>query len=354
MRARLVRLLGLLVTCGLIALVVLVSDERAPVVVPPPPVALPPAVVTMGDSTLSGEGAGSYEPGTDGENGNWCHRSRYAPVFQLHLPPTITPINLACSGAQAAQVGKDSDPDAPDTQAHQLAELTHRYRITDVVVEVGANDDPGFGDVVNQCVGAWASRTPGGCAASLGPAWSERVRKMQPKVLSTLRAVQAVMDHAGYKHDSYSLVVQSYAPPVAPNIEPQLQNLSGCPLLTNDLEWIRDTAVPELSTALRDVAEQVNARFLDLSQAGAGHGACSGTNEWFTRLTVDWQSLKDDNRAPHALQESFHANAEGQGEFGRCLGEFLTSQLPSGQCRVDQRGNLVAVSDRMSTQGLHP
>lgn len=348
------RLLGLLVACGLVALAVLVSDGRVPVVAPPPPVALPLAVVTVGDSTLSGEGAGSYDPGTNGENGNWCHRSHYAPVYELHLSSTITPINLACSGAQAAQVGSDSDPGASGTQVHQLADLAHQYRIMDVIVQVGANDDPGFGDVVNQCVAAWASRAPGGCAAALRTAWPERVRQMQPKVLSAVRAVQDVMAHAGYQPSSYSLVVQSYAPPVSPGIEPQLQNLSGCPLLSDDLTWIHDTAVPELSVALHDVAEEAHARFLDLSQAGDGHGACSGTNEWFTRLTVDWESLKNDQRAPHALQESFHANAEGQAEFGRCLGEFLTSQSTNGQCQVDQRGNLVVVPDRTLLHGLHP
>lgn len=355
MLARWKRLLGFLLACTLVAFVVLVSDERAPVVVPPPPVALPLAIVTMGDSTLSGEGAGSYEPGTNGENGNWCHRSRSAPVYELHMSPTITPINLACSGVQAAQVGTESNPDATDTQTHQLADYARRYRIMDIVVQVGANDDPNFGDVVNQCVSAWASRSPNGCSADLHAVWPERVEQMRPKVLSALRAVRAVMSRAGYQPNSYALVVQSYASPVAPDIQPQLQNLSGCPLLTGDVAWIRDTAVPQLSLALHQVADQAGARFLDLSRAGEGHGACSGTSEWFTRLTVDWQSLKDDNRAPHALQESFHANAEGQAEFGRCLGEFLTSQANTGQCVVDQRGNLVSVPDRtLVQQNLHP
>ena len=88
---------------------------------------------------------------------------------------------------------------------------------------------------------------------------------MKPKVLDALRAVRAAMDGAGYTPSSYSLVLQSYAAPVGPNVRPELQNLSGCPFLTGDLQWIRDTAVPQLSEALREVAQQGDARFLDLS-----------------------------------------------------------------------------------------
>ena len=40
----------------------------------------PTTVVALGDSAVSGEGAGDYEPGTRGEGGNWCHRSAHAYV----------------------------------------------------------------------------------------------------------------------------------------------------------------------------------------------------------------------------------------------------------------------------------
>src|SRR5687768_4537390 len=36
------------------------------------------AVVVLGDSAASGDGAGDYEPGTRGEGDNWCHRSEHA------------------------------------------------------------------------------------------------------------------------------------------------------------------------------------------------------------------------------------------------------------------------------------
>ncbi|GAA2806941.1 GDSL-type esterase/lipase family protein [Saccharopolyspora taberi] len=361
MRAHMSKIITLVVIAGVLVLAVVVSTRYLPERPQPPEQQLPSAVVTLGDSTLSGEGGGNYEPGTNGENGNWCHRSPAAAVHQLRLPAGVTPINLACSGARAEQVGANPAPGHPEmSQSKRLAELAHRYRITDVVVQIGANDDPGFGDVVFRCLEAWAGRSATGCEGQMRAEWPERVERMKPKVLAALHDVRTAMDSAGYAPDSYSLVVQSYASPVAPEVVPALQNLSGCPFLTQDMAWIRDTGVQELSDGLREVADQVGARFLDLSQAGRGHEACTdpgrtAENEWFTRLTVDWQGTKEDeNRAPHAMQESFHANAAGHAQFGRCLGEFLASEAPAASCRADERGNLRAVTSDVAAQGAHP
>ncbi|MDR7303481.1 lysophospholipase L1-like esterase [Haloactinomyces albus] len=352
------RLLTLFLVGGafaVVGLVLLVGDRPTPEIPPPPP-PLPPAVVTMGDSTLSGEGAGNYVPGTDGANGNWCHRSPAAPVHQLRLPGSVKRINLACSGAKAGLVGLEARPNHPEgSQARRLADIAERYRITDIVVQVGANDDPSFVDVLNKCVGAWVARAPGGCAEELRQEWPKRVQRMQPKVLDALRDIRTVMDRAGYERDGYSLVVQSYASPVGPGIAPELQDLSGCPLLTSDVKWVRSTAVPQLSEGLREVAEQVGARFLDLSRAGYGHEACTGGDkapgtEWFTRLTVDWQALKHEKRAPHAMQESFHANATGHAQFARCLSDFLTGTRQQAVCLPDSEGNLTAVSPEVAAQ----
>lgn len=348
MRAHMWKVLTLLLVTGVIVLALLVGDRFwAPQ--PPPPAPLPTAVVTLGDSTLSGEGGGNYEPRTNGQNGNWCHRSPAAALYQLDLSPAVTRINLACSGSQAKLVGLQPSPEhAEGSQAQRLAELAKRYRITDIVVQTGANDDPGFTDVVNRCVSAWASRSAAGCSQELQDQWPQRVDRMRPKVVSALQDVRTVMDHAGYTPDSYSLTLQSYAAPLSPDIPPELQNLSGCPFVTEDMAWLRDIAVPELSEGLQKAAQEAGARFLDLSRAGAGHEACTGgmkapEKEWFTRLTVDWEALQSEQRAPHAMQESFHANATGHRQFGRCLSEFLSSTEPHAVCLADERDDLHAV-----------
>src|SRR5690606_6903547 len=350
MRARKSRPLVVLLVSLVLALVVLASDQYLPGL-PLQPKQLPEAVVTLGDSTLSGEGGGNYEVGTDGENGNWCHRSAAAPVHQLRLPPHVTRINLACSGAKTDLVGLHPLPGHPEgSQAARLAEVAKRYRVTHVIVQIGANDDPGFTDLVTRCVEAWARRSDEGCSADIAAEWPQRLERMQPKILAALADIRAAMDSSGYTPGSYDLVLQSYASPVGPEISPELQNLAGCPFQTGDLTWIRETGVPALSKAIREVAEEAGARFLDLSRAGIGHEACTGdpqtrAGEWFTRLTVDWESLEHEDRAPHAMQESFHANAVGHAQLGRCLSDFLNLPDQRAVCLPDENGNLQAVPE---------
>jgi lysophospholipase L1-like esterase len=312
-----------LAVIGLLAILLVVSDHPFP---PPsePDRESRTAVVALGDSTMSGEGAGSYEPGTDGEDGgNWCHRSTRASIMKAQVQADQK-INLACSGANSDKLRNEQLP--------QLRRIAGQNRVVAVVVAIGANDDPHFAEVLNKCFEAWGKRSD--CTSSVAAEWSKRVRRMVPKVENTLNAIRQTMRDSGYLDSSYQLVVQSYAAPVSPKMARSLQNLSGCPLRTSDLEWVVEDAVPQLSDGLRTAAGKVNARFLDLSRAGEGHEACVGKpeTEWFTRLTVDWAGLKNEKRSPHALQESFHPNALGHEQFGRCLTEFLAADKRDGAC----------------------
>lgn len=336
---------------SLFAALTLVSDGLVPL--PPPQVtgpqlpAGPRAVVALGDSTMSGEGVGDYLPGTQGENGNWCHRSRAAEVDEVFVAGVSAHYNLACSGAGAAQVGFGAvRRGVGDSQADALQDLARHNRVVAVVVAVGANDDPRFSDVVSRCTEAWFERGLPGCADSAGALWRDHVGAMVPKVVGALRDVRSAMGAAGYPRDAYTVVVQSYAAPVGPDVRAGLQSLAGCPFRTPDLRWVRDTAVPELSAGLRSAAQDAGARFLDLSRAGVGHEACSGVpaDEWFTRLSVNFDLLRDDRTAPHAVQESFHPNGRGAVQIARCLGDFLASAAASAACLPDGNGDLRPVA----------
>ncbi|MBM7863249.1 GDSL-type esterase/lipase family protein [Lentzea nigeriaca] len=312
-----------LAAIGLLAILLIVSDHPFP---PPsePDREARTAVVALGDSTMSGEGAGSYEPGTNGEDGgNWCHRSTVASITKTQVEADQK-INLACSGANSDKLRNEQLP--------QLRRIAGSNRVTAVVVAIGANDDPRFSEILNKCFEAWGRRND--CTSSVAPEWTKRVRRMIPKVENTLNAIRQTMRDSSYLDSDYQLVVQSYAAPVTPKMPRSLQNLSGCPLRSTDLEWVVEEAVPELSNGLRTAAGKVNARFLDLSRAGEGHEACAAKpeTEWFTRLTVDWDGLKNDKRASHALQESFHPNALGHEQIGRCLTEFLAVDKRDGAC----------------------
>jgi len=340
---------GLFVVPAVIALGVLVltGDQQFP---PPTPAPAPPrdaprVVVALGDSTISGEGAGDYEPGTDGQRGDWCHRSSNAEVHELDMPDIAGTINLACSGAPSAQVGLGKVKQYTEpSQAERLAQLATRNRVVAVVVAAGANDDPGFAHVLDQCVQGWFNRPRPGCADTIGPDWQRRVDAMVPKLVRALRDIRSAMRGAGYQPSDYALVLQSYAAPVGPGIAAGLQDLSGCPFRSEDLRWVRDSAVPALTAGLRRAARTADVRFLDLSRAGVGREACSsGTDpdrEWFRRLAVQWSDLHNDDRATHALQESFHPNASGHAQFGRCLGEFLNTSDRAAACLAGSDGNL--------------
>ncbi len=314
-----------LAVMSLLAILLIVSDH------PFPPPSTPEresrtAVVALGDSTMSGEGAGNYESGTDGEQGgNWCHRSRDAEIAKTAVEADQR-FNLACSGANSDKLRTEQLP--------RLREIAGSHRVVAIVVAVGANDDPRFSEILNRCFEAWGKRSD--CTSAVAPEWSKRVRRMVPKVENTLSAIRQTMRDAAYLDSSYQLVVQSYAAPVSPKMPRSLQNLSGCPLRTTDLEWVVEEAVPELSNGLRTAADRVGARFLDLARAGEGHEACAGgsdpSTEWFTRLSVDWDGLRDQSRSSHALQESFHPNARGHEQIGRCLTEFLATDERDGAC----------------------
>ena len=342
---------GLALVVLLLGSVLLVGDDLAPdpAPLPGPPQDAPRVVVAMGDSTISGEGAGDYEKDTNGEDGNWCHRSHHASIHQLASPTVDNTINLACSGAPSPQVGLgDVEQYTEKSQSEQLAPIAARNRVTAVVVAAGANDEPAFSHVLNSCVEAWTGRGEP-CGDMVGPEWSERVEKMVPKLVRALTDIRTVMKNAGYAESDYELIVQSYAAPIATNVAPDLQDLSGCPFRSEDLRWVEETAVPVLTAGVREAAAKVDARFLDLSRAGTGHEACSSDDprtEWFRRLAVQWNDLQHEERATHALQESFHPNEAGHEQFGRCLGEFLNSPDRAAACLAGEDGNLHAASSQ--------
>jgi lysophospholipase L1-like esterase len=324
-----------------------IPGDAPPVPAPPkpgPPSHAPLTIVSLGDSTVSGEGAGDYIQGTDGQHDDWCHRSAVAEVHETRVPGVVRTVNLACSGANTAQVGlgravQNTEP----SQTAQLAALATHDRVVAVVVAVGANDNPQFADVLNSCVDAWAKQ--GSCSAGFEPAWQRRINAMVPKVVQVLRDIRAAMAKVHYQPSDYQLVLQSYAAPIGPNAAGNLLSLAGCPFREVDLRWVRTTAVRVLDDGLRRAATEAGTRFLDLVGAGLGHEACSGgdtntSNEWFTRLTVAWQDISNQQRVAHVLQQSFHPNARGQAAFGGCLSQFLTTNDKAAACLAGRDGVL--------------
>ncbi|MEY7971859.1 GDSL-type esterase/lipase family protein [Saccharomonospora xinjiangensis] len=349
--------LALAAVTVLVAVFVLTGpDPDSPVEPPGPPGTGPLTVVSLGDSTLSGEGAGDYLPDTDGKDGNWCHRSPHAAVHQIKLTGVVESVNLACSGAPSGHVALgDTEQWTEPSQAGRLSELLDDHRVTAVVVAIGANDEPHFSRLISECFTAWFMEKDSPCSAGIKRDWQHRLDAMVPKVVAALEDVKQVLKDAGYERSDYELVLQSYASPIGPGIPEQWRNLNGCPFRVDDLRWVAETGAVELSEALRGAARQADVRFLDLSRAGAGHEACSGGDdageEWFTRFTVRWDDLEQADRASHVLQESFHPNAEGHKQMARCLSEFLATDDREAACLEGMDGNLHAAPSAQSLAG---
>ena len=309
----------------------------------------PTAIVSLGDSAISGEGAGDYEAGTRGENGNWCHRSANALVHRTAVADHT--INLACSGAEAANVSlADTTHYTEGSQARRLIGIAQQYRVTTVVVQVGANDEPAFADTILDCIAEWFNPFGSGCRKDLRTEWPRRVAAMAPRVEIALVDVRSAMSQAGYADGSYNLVLTSYASPLTENMDATLHGPQGCPFKLADAGYGRTEAVPQLSEALRGAATRSGAKFLDFSRATEGHEACSGygdsSTEWQNRVKVDpwaWVTGGLDAIGIHMAQESFHPNAKGHAQLGRCVTEFVNSGANSARCLVGGDGNVHAV-----------
>ena len=150
--------------------------------------ALPTAAVALGDSFVSGEGAGDAPavvdasgtaqafPGWSAPNSNafFCHRSANASLFKATLPGIQDRFNLACSGGQPADIANPSGARAKGravaSQLDQLRAVAQTHDIDVVLIGLGSNNSPfTFGDVASKCAPTASSPTPGPAGGSSGP-----------------------------------------------------------------------------------------------------------------------------------------------------------------------------------------
>ncbi|GAA1601563.1 hypothetical protein [Catellatospora bangladeshensis] len=136
----------------------------------PATAALPTAAVAIGDSFISGEGAGAYStvvdlngtaqafPGWSAANNNayFCHRSANASLQVAALSGINARFNLACSGGQPHDIANASNTRTNGRQvAAQLTQLravAQTHDIDLVLVGLGSNNSYfTFGDVATLC-----------------------------------------------------------------------------------------------------------------------------------------------------------------------------------------------------------
>ncbi|MCM0677007.1 hypothetical protein NCC78_20280 [Micromonospora phytophila] len=136
----------------------------------PAAAALPTAAVALGDSFISGEGAGAYTPVTDvngvaqgfpgwtapNSNAFFCHRSANASLHRASLPGIQDRFNLACSGGQPHDIAAASSARTKGRQVaaqlDQLRAVGQSHDIDLVLIGLGSNNSSfTFGNVAEKC-----------------------------------------------------------------------------------------------------------------------------------------------------------------------------------------------------------
>ena len=230
------------------------------VVAPPARAALPTAAVALGDSFVSGEGAGDYQPVTDAagqaqsfpgwsaanSNAYFCHRSANASLLRADLAGIEQRFNLACSGAQPQDIANPSGARAKGrTVAAQLDQLRAVARTSDidlVLIGLGSNNSSfTFGDVAVECANrfvadAWTGWWEfwaylGGpvpqepCAAD-DLATSAQFSAARAETTTAVREILRTLDEVDADR-THRVVLQDYTNPLPDDLESSLHTEDG-------------------------------------------------------------------------------------------------------------------------------
>ncbi|CCB71920.1 conserved exported protein of unknown function (plasmid) [Streptantibioticus cattleyicolor NRRL 8057 = DSM 46488] len=328
-----------------------------------------PAIVALGDSAISGEGAGTdtndgYVAGTDGP-ADYCHRHPRSEIFDTGLPG-VTGVDLACSGAQtgdlvsdpalARTTGTGSGDFGEPKQDAQLAATAAQYQVKMVVVTIGANDDFDFSGIMETCLGQYFPVPKSqGCRDTIGSAAiTARAKAVLPKVEAALTDVRQTMRTAGYADGDYQLVLQSYFTPITPDIRTNTyagKVANGCPAFPEDLAWGHNWVVGQLDDTLRTAAEAIpGVRFLDQRRVSYGHEVCAEmTTSPYEYTNGDVIDLGEKTRngcdysigildlCENEIRQSFHLRVAGYQGEGACLGQFYARpDQREAYCTLDQ------------------
>ncbi|MEU1280231.1 ricin-type beta-trefoil lectin domain protein [Streptomyces sp. NPDC005805] len=289
-------------------------------------------LISLGDSEISGEGVGTYDPGTNGPD-NWCHRSPEAAVHRTGIAADVT-YNVSCSGASSVNIRIGGTKQYADelVQSDNLAIKARNTRIKMVLLVAGANDDLQFGPVMTDCVTRFIL-IQGPCEPKYAPGWQARVDGLVPKVEQTARDLRTVMRDAGYADTDYRLVLMSYPSPIGPDFRdnPKFPGKLICGGMgyDSDTVWGRNTAVPAFERGIRQAARTTGAVYLDNSRLFHGHEVCH-EDAWARGLYVDLSNPFPPDA--NSVRQSFHPNARGHAAFASCLTQLWNSGLNEASC----------------------
>lgn len=283
------------------------------------------SLLTMGDSQISGEGVGNYDPDTH-RDGNWCDRSYDQAVFRTGIDSDVQ-YNIACSGAASPHLIQSTGETQWDelNQGDNLAIKARNTNIKLIWITIGANDSDGieFGPVATRCV---TKRVlfMGPCWSEFTDDWAARVEVTQEGVENAITGIRSTMTDAGYTGSDYELVVMSYGSPVGPDVQdnPDFPGWyrGGCLMYLADAAFARNKAVPLFEMGVRQGAMNQDARYLNAGRLMDGHHACDD-NTWVRGVYVELGELPSE----HAFRQSLHPNYRGHGAFADCVTQMYAN-----------------------------
>jgi len=325
------------------------------------------AVVSLGDSFISGEAGrwlgnsdkwtGSrngtdraYDPSTDtydpekiyGSTYKECDRSDVAEVSPTSLPvPFDHYINVACSGATTDAIWTPFKDQV--AQADLLADAAKTYQIKTVVLSIGGNDldISGILETCGKDFIEWKSACTSDGSAQKQV--DEALATLPDKVDKAIDTIKSTMRAAGYQDGSYQFVLQGY-PSTLPDSDHvrydegyDRYRVGGCPFYNSDLDWVRGRLTTEIDDALAGMAKRAGVEFLDLRDTLAGREICSTTTDLVddqhpvSLVTSEWARFVA-GRDQGIPQESLHPNAIAQYALGFCLGLLVKHPADRVRC----------------------
>jgi hypothetical protein len=269
-----------------------------------------PAIVGIGDSTISGEG-GRWAGNTNGIDGRddagatwyWdaptgesepdCHRSKSALVhIGLILGAPYRSHNFACSAAMTSTYSWDygvgvgwrfkpgvdffcggvMDLKCPalagETNPRRVGQLNMLYHyarthnVKHVVLAVGANDFD-FSGLIKECFRTYDREkfVPTGKSCYDSDLWQQTLDKQETvknDIFESIDDLIATMDAAGYDTSMYTIIVQNYWSPIPSDLDIRIpddgfrrQLEGGCPILAGDASALNLDLLPAINNTVQ-------------------------------------------------------------------------------------------------------
>jgi hypothetical protein len=344
----------------------------------------PTAVTVVGDSYISGEGAGNYDPLTAGGlfTENDCHRSSRSMAQQIaaDLAPGGIALDLSCSGATTANILNTAQyPGDPSTYGYnpQLFDYDDSSASGITLVGAGGDDNDFFGSLITHCAEVVFVTAQAGVTAPCldSSAVAADAKFMHDTLFNSLVSVySSLRQQADPLHNevwaaTYPLVVDPAGHDCASNVTVALDNQA-------DLNAINDLEI-YLNDVIVAAAQSAGVNVLDRSDALAGHELCDPPPVAFNGLTAGTGSpgltiAGFTISAGPISRGSFHPNPLGQtlmaqdaiATYGSQFGQLSTPNpapqpsttapdytsaisVPSGQARAEE----LTVTGAGSTSG---